>query len=297
MSGQLWTVVLAAGAGRRLAEVTGGVPKQFWRGVHGRSLLRQTMERFVPLAPRSRTIVIVDAGHLDHVATSDLRGSVPTLVIQPEDRGTAAGVLLALTPVLEHAPDSIVVITPSDHGVVDDAAFREGVLEAARQVRARDDIVLFGVEPVAAHHDYGWISLGAAATMRGFRAVTSFVEKPASDVAARLFASGAVWNTMVIVARARAILDLYLERLPDLSTVFASALRQPASERAAFFASVYPTLPNHDFSRDLLAAARGLSAYVWPASMGWSDLGTPDRLAEWHQRVRVPSGTRAITAA
>jgi choline kinase len=30
-----WTVVLAAGAGRRLAEVTGGVPKQFWRAAGG----------------------------------------------------------------------------------------------------------------------------------------------------------------------------------------------------------------------------------------------------------------------
>jgi mannose-1-phosphate guanylyltransferase len=203
-------------------------------------------------------------------------------------------VLLALTPVLEHSPEAIVAITPSDHGVVDDAAFRRGVLDAVRQVRGRGDVVLFGVEPVAAHQDYGWISVDAESTVRGFRAVTSFVEKPASDVAARLLASGAVWNTMVIVAKARAIRDLYQEWLPDLSKVFARAWRQSASERTAFFASVYPTLPSLDFSRDLLGAARGLSAYVWPASMGWSDLGTPDRLAEWHQRV---SATRAIPAA
>src|SRR5690606_23822021 len=53
-----WTVVLAAGAGRRLASVTGGVPKQFWRAAGGRSLLRQTLDRFAPLAPTSRTVVV-----------------------------------------------------------------------------------------------------------------------------------------------------------------------------------------------------------------------------------------------
>ena len=42
MSNQLWTVILAAGAGRRLSAVTGGVPKQFWRGLNGPSLLTQT---------------------------------------------------------------------------------------------------------------------------------------------------------------------------------------------------------------------------------------------------------------
>ena len=82
MPNQLWTVILAAGAGRRLSAVTGGVPKQFWRAVHGTSLLRQTIDRFMPLAPASRTVVIVDAGHLGHVAAADVSGTQPVLVIQ-----------------------------------------------------------------------------------------------------------------------------------------------------------------------------------------------------------------------
>jgi mannose-1-phosphate guanylyltransferase len=285
MPNRLWTVILAAGAGRRLSAVTGGVPKQFWRGVQGTSLLRQTIDRFLPLAPASRTVVIVDAGHLGHIAAAGVSESLPVLVIQPEDRGTAAGVFLALTPVLTSTPDALVVITPSDHGVRDDSRFRRGVLEAARQVRARADIVLFGVEPAAAQRDYGWISLSRVSTASGFRPVESFIEKPSDDVAAQLFGAGAVWNTMVMVARAAAIRDLYAELLPNLAAVFAAAVRLPTSERGAFLAGAYPTLPTYDFSRDLLARARRLSVYVWPSSLGWSDLGTPERLDEWHRRV------------
>ena len=255
MANQLWTVILAAGAGRRLSALTGGVPKQFWRGVQGTSLLRQTIDRFLPLAPASRTVVIVDAGHLGHVAAADIAGSPPVFVVQPEDRGTAAGVFLALTPVLESTPDAVVVITPSDHGVMDDSKFRQGVLEAARQVRARADIVLFGVEPATAQRDYGSISLSRLSTSRGFRSVESFVEKPSDDVAAQLLGAGAVWNTMVLVARAAAIRDLYAELLPNLAEMFAAAVRLPASERAAFLAAAYPTLPKHDFSRDSVDAS------------------------------------------
>jgi mannose-1-phosphate guanylyltransferase len=291
MRDQLWTVILAAGAGRRLSALTGGVPKQFWRGLHGTSLLRQTMDRFSPLAPASRTVVIVDAGHLEHVA-ADVASGRPILVVQPEDRGTAAGVLLALTPVLESTPDAVVVITPSDHGVTDDSGFRQGVLEAVRQVRAGADVVLFGVEPATPQRDYGWISLSRACKARDFWPVESFVEKPSDDVAAQLFGAGAVWNTMVMVARASAIRDLYVELLPDLAGVFADAMRLPATERDAFLAAAYPSLPKYDFSRDLVARSQRMTAYVWPASIGWSDLGTPQRLDEWQHRFET-----TITAA
>jgi mannose-1-phosphate guanylyltransferase len=294
----LWTVILAAGSGRRLSAFTGGVPKQFWRGLHGTSLLRQTIDRFLPLAPASRTVVIVDAGHLDHLAGADVPDGLPVLVVQPEDRGTAAGVFLALTPVLESTPDAVVVITPSDHGVRDDSGFRRGVLEAARQVREGAEIVLFGVEPATAQRDYGWISLSRTLTASGFCPVESFVEKPTDDVAAQLFGAGAVWNTMVMVARAAAIRDLYVKLLPRLAGVFADALHLPAPERDAFLASAYPTLPTYDFSRDLVARSKQMTAYVWPASLGWSDLGTPERLDEWQRRVEsAGSSARAITAA
>ena len=293
-----WTVVLAAGAGRRLATVTGGVPKQFWRAAGGRSLLRQTLERFETITPRSRTVVVVDASHQPHFTGCDLDDWVADFVRQPLDRGTAAGVLMALMPVLAHDPDGTVVITPSDHGIVDERIFRHSVLRAVREVRRRSAIVLFGVEPSAAHTDYGWISLGSAGTSSGLRPVTSFVEKPEREIAARLFAAGAVWNTMVIVARARALWELYMHRLPEVSNVFSRALQRPFDEHHGFLAQAYADLAPSDFSCDVLTDAPGLSAYVWPVALGWSDLGTPDRLRAWQRNSSRPaSATGAIHAA
>jgi mannose-1-phosphate guanylyltransferase len=294
MATRLWTVVLAAGAGRRLSGVTGGVPKQFWRGTSGGSLLAQTMERFSPLAPRSRTVVVVDAGHRGYVSGERALGGLRTTVCQPEDRGTAVGALLALTPVFaSDDEDAVVTITPADHGVIDDSRFRRGLLEAAGYVGSRSAIVLFGVQPAEAQADYGWITPGPGTASSAFRPVMSFVEKPSPADAARLLTTGAVWNTMVLVARARVLRALFVRLLPDVARVFEAALRLTPPEREAFFASVYPHLPSRDFSRDVLTRARDLSTYIWPASVGWSDLGTPERLQAWQTR----TGRHAIAAA
>jgi len=97
---------------------------------------------------------------------------------------------------------------------------------------------------------------------------------------------------MVVVARASAIRQLYAQLLPDLETFFADAVGLPDQERGVFLADVYPIIPKFDFSRDLLTHARSLSAYIWPASIGWTDLGTPERLAEWHRRAGTPAAAR-----
>jgi mannose-1-phosphate guanylyltransferase len=291
-----WTVVLAAGAGRRLASLTGDVPKQFWRDGGSRSLLEETVARFAPIAPVSRTIIVVDQSHRHVLITRDERLGV--FLFQPEDRGTAAGVLLALTPVLRAEPDAVVIVTPSDHGVIDDCRFREGLRDAAGHVGSTGGVVVCGVLPSDARVDYGWITPGPALSSPSrIRPVTAFVEKPSAEIARRLLAAGAVWNTMVVVARADDVRALYVQWLPQIAKVFDVALRLSEKARASFLRAIYPQLPRCDFSRHLLTPARNLSTYVWPASIGWSDLGTPDRMRDWRRRGAASTSRHAFPAA
>src|SRR6185503_15686864 len=99
MAGDVWNLVLAAGAGRRLASVTGGVPKQFWRRDGGPTLLEDTLTRTSPLASRARTVIVVDSTHA-HFITGSAAEAFERVVYQPTDRGTAAGVLFGLMNVL-----------------------------------------------------------------------------------------------------------------------------------------------------------------------------------------------------
>jgi mannose-1-phosphate guanylyltransferase len=280
-----WVIVLAAGAGRRLASMTGGVPKQYWRYDGRRSLLEATLERTAPLSPAGRTLIVVDQSHqkyLDGLPSLTRRGRV---IFQPRDRGTAAGVLLPLIDVIDADPNAIVLLTPSDQGIGRPDDFHAGIKCGLTAVQAGlTDAVLFGVEPDAALGDYGWISPDARRS-GPLRRVAGFVEKPTTEEAARLLAAGGVWNTMVLVARAGVLLRLTDEHAPALANAFTSALGLRGDQREVFIAETYQTLQPVDFSHHVLTHARGLWMYTWPIAMQWSDLGTPKRLGEWMSAV------------
>ena len=287
-----WTIILAAGAGRRLASLTGGVPKQYWRGPSGRSLLDETLQRFSPISDRAHTVVIADATHRPYLPGAGNR--CDTVIYQPRDRGTAAGVVLALSPVLATEPDATVVITPADHGVKHVDAYLQGIRAAVATVHATDEIIVFGVEPTSARDDYGWI-LSAPGSRSHFRPIALFVEKPEKRIAERLLQINAAWNTMVIVARARKLRDLCFEFLPGLKEALGAVLAARAGFGRSAVEDAYAALPLHDFSRDVLSHARTLSTYTWPAAIGWADLGTPDRMLEWHKEGRNAHANPTLT--
>lgn len=283
MQGRLWSVVLAAGAGSRLSHRTGGIPKQFWRPHGGPSLLEETLARLTPICPAERTVIVVGDHQRTHVRKWPAYRRSGRIMFQPADRGTAAGVLFGLLPVLASDPDGVVVLTPSDHGVRNAAVFRAGILEAIAHAQFPGGIVLFGVQPSAPRPDYGWITLRPGRGRTTIQPVESFVEKPGAETARELLLEGAIWNTMVMVAKVQELFDLCRVHLPHVTAMFDHALTLPRKKRYAFLAARYPDLAVADFSREVLASSRDLFAYTWPASMGWSDLGTPERLDRWLQ--------------
>lgn len=285
MPNALWSLVLAAGAGRRLAAVTGGVPKQFWSPDQGPTLLERTLERTRAFAPPHRTVAVVDRTHVSYVANLRGRAGVHHWIHQPCDRGTAAGVLLGLAYVYRRAPNAVVLLTPSDQGVGRPEIFARGIRRAIDAVQGRRaNIVLFGAAPDRFDVDYGWITPGSPEALAP---VAGFVEKPAAGVARSLFASGSVWNTMVLVGRVADLVELFRVYLPDLWSALMGAPFTSDPQRGHQPALDYGTVQSADFSRDVLGMATGLSVSVWPSSMQWSDLGTPDRLAAWRHAAAV----------
>ena len=259
-----------------------GYPKQFWSVGDRRTLLEDTLARVAPLSSPDRTVIVVDRQHKPFVEDLPALNRFEHILYQPRDRGTAAGVLLALIEVVAMAPDAIVLLTPSDHGFNRPELFQSGIRLGVEAVDENpNEVVLYGVRPTAAEGDYGWITPDRANPGARLRRVSSFVEKPAPSVARRLLESGAVWNTMVLVARVGTLMALYRQHLPDLEAVFWHTQHLKRHDRAADIHERYEIMPAADFSHDLLGVAAGLSVHTWPAAIGWTDLGTPDRLERW----------------
>ena len=270
MSRDLWIVVLAGGEGTRLSALTKALygrelPKQFAVLAGERSLLQQTIDRAAHLAPLERILVVVSAHHT-RLAREQLRDYPGVeLVVQPHNLDTGPGLLLPLACIRARDPRARVAFLPSDHHVADP----QPLLEALRADRpTRDRVTLIGVLPDSAETDYGWILRGPPLAGRAF-AVRRFEEKPTADLAELLRLNGALWNTFISTGPVSTYWSLAQEHLPT----HASLLAESSIEHA------YATMPPANFSRDVLAKARGL--VVVPVSdTGWCDWGSPRRVFE-----------------
>lgn len=292
-----WVIVLAAGDGRRISAFTRSepgvsVPKQYCSFGRDRSMLQSTLDRAMRLAPRERIVTIVAADH--RVWWQPELGSLlpGNVVVQPRNRGTAAGVLLPLVHILKRDPRATVVVLPSDHHVEDEDALQRALEEALRAVAAEPShLVLLGIEPEEADADYGWI-LPAGSRNEPTRAVKRFIEKPTEAVAAELLEQGAVLNSFLFAASARTLLLSIGEALPALLESF---LRDLVVLPREGLEELYMKLPVRDFSRDVLERVTHRLRLLPVPPCGWTDLGTPSRLRRFLEATRVssPVGTES----
>jgi mannose-1-phosphate guanylyltransferase len=303
--GEIWGVVLAAGDGTRLADATARVdgrpvPKQYCSLVEARSLLRATLDRLGALIPKERIVIVVAEAHRRHWERELADWPAENLVSQPENRGTAAGLLLPLLAIARRDPTARVVVSPSDHYFADEATFLATVRTALDSLAPSSGrLLLLGVAPDRVESGYGWI-VPSASSAGASVAIERFVEKPDPVEASALKAAGALWNSFVIVSRLAALLDLYAVREPALllgmSGAFGpspAAADSPSSLSLASLRSLYDRLEARDFSRHLLAGAEDRLALIPIPPCGWTDLGTPERLAQV-RAAREPSARKRV---
>ena len=219
--GDVWALLLAGGEGTRLSSLTttpGGltVPKQFCSLHGGVSLLEETLSRAAVVAPRRRMLAVVADRHRRWWEAP--LWSIPPLniIVQPENKGTAVGLLLPLLHLAQRNPSATVVVLPSDHFVSDEAVLAQSLQHAARLAHAdHQHVYLLGLVPERIDPELGYI-VPEGRTRLGVAPVRRFVEKPAFDIASRLIDNGALWNVFIVAASARALLGLYTKRYPDL---------------------------------------------------------------------------------
>lgn len=279
-----WVLVLAAGSGTRLGALTVGddgvvVPKQYCSLRGGRSLLLDTIDRALQLAPAERVVVVVAAEHERWWRHQLTCLPLQNVVVQPQNRGTTAGILLPLARMLARDPAARVALLPSDHHVEQPAVLTAAVQQALRAVATdAERLVLLGIAPDGPDTEYGWIVPGDEHGR--LQSVAAFVEKPPAARAAALLQGGALWNSFLFAADGGALWRLCAHHAPATAAAIAAASRLHPGAREVALAGVYQQLPTIDFSAVVLGRSAAQLRLLRVPPCGWTDLGTPPRVAE-----------------
>lgn len=288
-------IVLAGGNGERLRELVyerrgDYLPKQYNNFIGRRSMLEHTFDRAGKLIRAENLFVVINREHLlFKEVRRQIRSRPPgTALVQPRNKETAPGILLALLHVARRDCDAAVAIFPSDHFILEEDVFMRHVELAFHLLEEdRSRIVLLGIKPNCPDTEYGYIVPGekiGGSAIDG-RAVELFVEKPARETAAKIIQKGALWNTLVLIFNCKTMLEIVRLMRPDLYCSFeriSAAIGTPGEQNV--LKEVYRELRPVNFSTavlEKLSREYRRKLLVLPVSgVTWSDWGTRKRLVD-----------------
>ncbi len=293
-------VIMAGGSGTRLWPLSrAGYPKQFLVLSGNTSLFQQATARLQGLAGAgvrlSAPVIVGNEEHrflvLDQLR--ELSVEPQAALLEPMGRNTAPALTLAALQAREGGADPVLVVTPADQTVTDDAAFVTAVRRAI-QVAAGGAIAILGVHPDRPETGYGYIR--SAAQSEGEARVEAFVEKPDLATAERYLADGRyTWNAGMFVLRA----STWLAALERERADIAAACRAAWAARTVDAAFVRPgkaefaAVPSVSVDYAVMEKCPGSATaiHMVPLAAGWNDLGAWE--AVWQVAAKDAQGNSA----
>ena len=313
---ETYVVILAGGRGTRFwPRSRTRTPKQLLNIVGRQTMLEQTFDRLVPLIPPSHVWVVTNTEQAASVRRQLPRVPASQILAEPVGRNTAAAIGLAAahilrqrvrnqpkTGALTHSPetpdavldavkddlrnDALMVVVPADHFVARPARYRK-IVRAALQVAAQPDaLVVLGVSPTRPETGYGYIEFeGRAARVAGqpVYPVKRFTEKPSLEKARQYLVSKRYfWNAGMFFWRVSTYLKSLAIHLPKTHASLLRLAETIGTHRyAAALRRTYPQLENISVDYAVLEpASRDKKAFVLPAEVGWSDIGSWESVYE-----------------
>jgi mannose-1-phosphate guanylyltransferase len=283
-----WAVVLAGGDGTRLQSLTRMIagedrPKQFCRFYGNRTLLAHTRSRLAQVISSDQTLFTVVKDH-ERFYTDELADVRPSrMVVQPSNKGTTAAVIYSLFRLANLADDPIVGFFPTDHHYSREGEFVASVRLAFMIARTMpDNILLLGARPERPEVEYGWIEPGATLECpftNSLLRVNRFWEKPPTRVAQALLRRGCLWNTFVMIGHASTFIEILKAAVPRMLYAFGcDGCPDGSDPQWAHGETAYAALAPGDFSHQVLSVSAERLVVLRLTDVGWSDLGTPERV-------------------
>ena len=274
-------IIMAGGVGSRFWPMsTPEIPKQFIDvlGV-GKSLLQLTAERFTGVIPKEHIWVVTSKDYKGLVKAQMPYMQEEQILLEPCRRNTAPCIAYVTYKIKKKYPDANLIFSPADHLVLDTEKFREVIAKGLEFTTSVNSIVTLGMVPSRPETGYGYIK-GKEGQEVLIRKVVAFKEKPELAVAKSYLAEGGYyWNSGIFIWNVNTVISEFEQHAPELDAKFIGLNRIYFTDKEQeVIDKEFFDCPN--ISIDYAIMEKSVNTYVYPASFGWSDLGTWGSLHE-----------------
>lgn len=268
-----------------MALMAGGVGTRFWpysRNSHpkqfldvmgtGKSLLRSTYERFLPLCPPENIFVVIHEEHLAITLEQLPELNESQILAEPMRKNTTPCIAYACHKIAKLNPDAVLVVSPSDHLILNESDFQQTILKAAEHAKTQDKLITLGIKPTRPETGYGYIQF--LESKSPLKKVKTFTEKPELTLAKKFLDSGDfVWNAGIFIWGVQAFLTSFRKYLPEMAEIFDDASEKISTpQEKAAIQTAYGQVKNISIDYGIMEKANNV--YVWLSNFAWSDLGS-----------------------
>ena len=263
-------IILCGGSGTRLWPISRSLmPKQFVKLFSNRSLFQLTVERNSAICSMQFVVSNAEQYFLASDQLTEMDKTNNRYLLEPVARNTAPAIALAC---LALDPDTVVLVTPSDHLIKDTAAYAAAT-SRARELAEQGYLVTFGIQPTFAETGFGYIEAEG-------EKVLSFKEKPDAQTAQSYIDAGNYyWNSGMFCFRAGVFLEELSTHSPEIFEASKIAHNNiEIGELIRIGHDDMAAIP--DDSIDYAVMEKSDRVRVVHADIGWSDVGSFDALDE-----------------
>jgi mannose-1-phosphate guanylyltransferase len=272
-------VIMAGGVGSRFWPMsTENNPKQFIDvlGV-GRSLMQLTYDRFCGICDAENVWVVTNVDYVSKVHEQLPDIPQKNILSEPCRRNTAPCIAYVSHRIKAKDPNANIVVTPSDHVVLNTQEFQRVIQGALQFASETDAIVTLGMKPSRPETGYGYICADMTAqSMRNkeLYRVDSFREKPDLTTAKEYIKhNNYYWNAGIFVWNVNTVVNAFRMYQPAMNDIFESISDVFGTEQEQTVINErYVNCEN--ISVDYAIMEKAEEIFVFPADFGWSDLGT-----------------------
>ena len=272
-------VIMAGGVGSRIWPMSvENKPKQFIDvlGV-GRSLLQLTYDSFKGLCPNENVWIVTNKKYDAWIKEQLPEVPAENILLEPCRRNTAPCIAYVSWHIKAKDPKANLVITPSDHIVMDTAEFRRVITQCLKFTSETDAILTLGMKPNRPETAYGYIqadlSSSSPRNKEIFR-IDTFREKPDLQTAQKYIQqNNFFWNAGIFIWSVSTIVNAFRIYSPAISKIFENMLSIYGTDKEQEMIDLhYPECEN--ISVDYAIMEKAEEIFVCPANFGWSDLGS-----------------------